>query len=67
MTDLNQQEAKLLYLDADFEILHNGHFVRCAQTGRAIPLEQLRYWSVEHQEAYIDADASLAAYLKHNA
>jgi len=27
----------------------------------AIPLEELRYWSVERQEPYIDAAASLAA------
>jgi hypothetical protein len=39
-----------------------GAFVRCAVTGRAIPLDELRYWSVELQEAYVDADASLKRY-----
>ena len=33
----------------------------CAVTGVQIPLHELRYWSVERQEAYIDAEASLEA------
>jgi hypothetical protein len=36
-----------------------GDFVRCAVTGNAIPLDELRYWSVELQEAYLDAATSL--------
>ena len=32
-----------------------------AVTGKTIPLDTLRYWSVERQEAYADAEASLAA------
>jgi hypothetical protein len=34
--------------------------VRCAVTGEPIPLEELRYWSVDRQEAYANADAVLA-------
>ena len=52
-------EARLRYLDGDFQILVPGNFVRCAVTGREIPLDELRYWSVERQEAYADAAASL--------
>ena len=33
--------------------------VTCAVTGTAIPLENLRYWSVARQEPYVDAAASL--------
>ena len=51
-------EARLRYLDADFQVLSPGDFVVCAVTGRRIPLPALRYWSVEHQEAYIDAEAA---------
>jgi hypothetical protein len=29
-----------------------GAFVRCAVTGVPIPLEELKYWSVDFQEAY---------------
>ena len=45
-------EARLRYLDGDFQIVTPGSFVHCAVTGRKIPLDELRYWSVEHQEAY---------------
>ena len=33
----------------------------CAVTGKPIPLHELKYWSVERQEAYADAAASLEA------
>lgn len=52
-------EAKLKYLDGEIEVLTQGDFVRCGVTGEAIPLDELRYWSVARQEAYVDAAASL--------
>ncbi|MGE3530027.1 MAG: DUF2093 domain-containing protein [Methyloceanibacter sp.] len=52
-------EAKVKYLDGEVQVLTPGDFVRCAVTGRNIPLEELRYWSVELQEAYADAGSSL--------
>lgn len=55
-------EARIRYLDADFQILAPGTFVRCAVTGEAIPLDELKYWSVSRQEAYVDADASMKRY-----
>ena len=51
--------ARLHYLDGTFRLLTDGDHVLCAATGAAIPLEHLRYWSVERQEAYADATASL--------
>jgi hypothetical protein len=45
-------EAEVKYLDSDFRVVRAGAFVRCAVTGVAIPLEELKYWSVERQEAY---------------
>jgi len=56
-----QREAKLHYLDGTFRMLSAGDHVRCAITGALIPLDELRYWSVERQEAYADAAASLEA------
>lgn len=44
--------AKLHYGDGDFAVLKPGRHVVCAVTGQKIPLEQLRYWSAELQEAY---------------
>ena len=52
-------EARLRYLDGDFEILKPGAYVRCAVTGESIPLDMLRYWNVARQEAYLNAAASL--------
>jgi hypothetical protein len=52
-------EAEIRYLDGDFRIVRPGAFVRCAVTGTAIPLEELKYWSVDLQEAYIGPDAVL--------
>jgi len=44
-----------------FRILANGDYVICAVTSARIPIHELRYWSVERQEAYVDAQASLEA------
>jgi len=52
-------EARLRYLDGDFQVVTPGTFVRCAVTGLDIPLDELKYWSVARQEAYVDAAASL--------
>jgi hypothetical protein len=51
-------EAKLRYLDGEFQVLTPGDFVRCAVTGEPIALPDLRYWSVEQQEAYASAEIS---------
>jgi hypothetical protein len=53
--------AKVRYLDGSFRLLSDGDHVQCAISGVAIPLDELRYWSVERQEAYADAPASLEA------
>ena len=53
--------ARLHYLPGTFRVLTNGDHVICAVTGARIPLHELRYWSVERQEAYVDAEASLEA------
>ena len=55
------REARVHYLAGTFRVLSDGDHVRCAVTGQKIPLDTLRYWSVERQEAYADAEASLAA------
>ena len=53
--------ARLHYLPGTFRVLSNGDHVICAMTGARIPLYELRYWSVDRQEAYVDAEASLQA------
>jgi hypothetical protein len=53
------KEARIRYLDGDFQVTSPGSFVRCAVTGESIPLDELRYWSVARQEPYINATVSL--------
>ena len=55
----NASEARIRYLDADFQVLTPGAYVRCAVTGKPIPLDELKYWSVQRQEPYVDAETSL--------
>lgn len=52
-------EAEVEYLDSTIRVVRPGSFVRCAVTGAEIPLDQLRYWSVERQEAYATPQAVL--------
>ncbi len=55
-------EARIRFLDGDFQVLVPGAFVRCAVTGVEIPLDDLKYWSVKRQEAYADASVALRRY-----
>lgn len=57
----NRVPARLHYMSGTFRVLSSGDHVVCAVTGLPIPLEQLRYWSIERQEPYISAEASLEA------
>ncbi|MDO1581184.1 DUF2093 domain-containing protein [Rhizobium oryzicola] len=55
------REAKIRYLDGDYQILQAGSYVTCAMTGTPIPVDELKYWSVARQEPYADAASSLEA------
>lgn len=58
-------EARIRYLDGDYQVEAPGTFVRCAVTGQTIPLDELKYWNVERQEAYVDADAAYSRYMQY--
>lgn len=60
-----QGEAVIQYLDGDFRLVKPGGFVRCAVTGKQIPLSELRYWSVDRQEAYADHEVAAKVYEDH--
>ena len=47
-----QREAQIRYEHSEFVVMRPGDFVRCAVTGQQIPLDQLKYWDVDRQEAY---------------
>jgi hypothetical protein len=44
-------------------VVRPGAFVRCAVTGVPIPLEELKYWSVDLQEAYASSEAVLQRHI----
>lgn len=52
-------EARIRFGDGEFQVVSPGEFTRCAVTGEPIPLANLRYWSVDRQEAYASARISL--------
>ncbi len=52
-------EARVQYLDGEYRVLRPGMYVTCGVTGVPIPLEDLRYWSVERQEPYATPQASM--------
>ena len=62
-----RREAVIRYLDADFEVVREGDFVRCAATGQAIPLGHLRYWNVARQQPFGSAEAAFADRLRSGA
>ena len=51
-------EAVLHYRSGDYDVVMPGMYVRCAVTGERIPLEDLRYWSYERQEAYLSSEVA---------
>lgn len=52
-------QAVLQYGDGEYVVMKPGRFVVCAVSGRRIPLQSLRYWSPEHQEAYAGPEEAL--------
>ena len=49
---MNKKLAKIKYLPNNFQIIENGDHVICAVSGKAIKLENLKYWNVDLQEPY---------------
>ena len=55
------REARIHYMPGTFRVLSAGDHVLCAVTRQPIPLDELRYWSVARQEAYVSANAVVEA------
>jgi hypothetical protein len=51
-----ENAATLLYGPNGFRVIKPGRYVLCAVSGEPIALEELRYWSVDRQEAYASPD-----------
>jgi hypothetical protein len=57
--------ARLRYLPNNFQVLSPGDHVVCAVSGTRVALDELRYWSVQRQEAYATAQIAVDAALAH--
>lgn len=53
-----ESAATLIYGPNGFRVVKPGRFVTCAVTGEPIPLQELRYWSVDRQEAYVSPEVA---------
>ena len=57
--------ARLQYLAGTYRVLTPGDHVLCAVTRQPIPLSELKYWSVDLQEAYANPEAVLRRHFPH--
>ena len=48
----NDRPARLEYQPNGFRVVAPGNHVLCGVTGNSVALEELRYWSVEYQQAF---------------
>ena len=53
---MNEKKAKLIFKHNYFEIVEEGDHVLCAVSGKEIPLQNLNYWNVDLQEAYLSPE-----------
>jgi hypothetical protein len=51
-----ERPAELRFFSGDFQIVRLGTHVVCAVSGKSIPIEELRYWNADVQEAYATAE-----------
>ena len=66
LTGKANELATVHYGDGEIAILRPGRFVLCAVSGKRIPLEALRYWNPELQEAYAGPAEALERWLELN-
>lgn len=57
-------EARVRFSHMEYKVVLPGDYVRCAVTGKRIPLAELRYWNVDRQEAYASSDVALQRHLQ---
>lgn len=53
--------AKLYYAPGSYRVLSSGDHVLCGRSGAVIPLDALRYWCPDRQEAYATAAIAVEA------
>lgn len=58
--------AQLRYGDGEFRVLKPGRYVICAVSGRRVPLDELRYWNPQTQEAFAGPEEALVRWKQLN-
>ena len=53
------RQAVVRYEDGALQVVRPGDYGRGAVTGVRIPLDRLKYWNVQHQEAYANPTVAL--------
>jgi hypothetical protein len=61
MSNTTARAARLHYMANGFRVLSPGDHVVCVVSGERVPLDELRYWSVERQEPYASAEIAMKA------
>ncbi len=56
--------ARLHYMPNGFRVLASGDHVICAVTGEKVSVDDLRYWNVARQEAYVSAEIATRALIR---
>ena len=64
LTNSTDRLARLHFEPNGYHLISAGNHVLCAVSGEKIPLEALRYWSVELQEAYASPELATKRLLK---
>ena len=61
---LDDKMALLKYRHGEFDVIHDGQYVLCGISGKRIEISDIKYWSVDKQEAYVSPEFALEAYKK---
>ena len=61
---IDDKMALLKYRKGEFDVIHDGQYVLCSISGKKIEISDIKYWSVDKQEAYVSPEFALEAYKK---
>ncbi|KEG21102.1 DUF2093 domain-containing protein [Bartonella bacilliformis] len=66
MFSSDEREAIIHYSSGGYEIVKYGTYTLCAVSGQKIPIDDLKYWNHERQEAYACCEFSYQRELECN-
>ncbi|MCL6229916.1 DUF2093 domain-containing protein [Bartonella bilalgolemii] len=66
MFSQNECEATIHYFNNSYKIVKYGTYTVCAVSGQKIPIDNLKYWNHQRQEAYASCELSYQRELECN-